>query len=113
MATLLCGYVLFVNFRFGMRIQMSNTATEIDGYTVVIVNGERAYVYPCFCSNHQQALEKAFTGHLESGFLLPLGTRCLVYGTCHDTNCNCHGENLGIDGFTCPEGFRVTNYQHV
>jgi hypothetical protein len=92
---------------------MSNTANEKDVYTVAIVNGERAYVYPCFCSNHQEALEKACAAHLEAGAPMPLGTRCLVYGTCHDTDCTCHAKDLGIDGVTSPDGLRVTNYQHV
>jgi len=96
-----------------MRIQMSNTANQKDVYTVTIVDGQRAFLYPCFCSNHQQALEKAFAGHLQAGALLPLGTRCFVYGKCSDTDCNCRGQNLVIDGVTSPEGLRITNYQHV
>jgi hypothetical protein len=35
-----------------------NHTTEKDAYTVVFVIAERAYLYPCFCLNHQQALEK-------------------------------------------------------
>jgi hypothetical protein len=89
-----------------------NHITENDVYTVTFVIAERAYLYPCFCLNHQQALEKAFAGHLEAFGPLPMGTRCLVHGLCHDTNCNCRGKNLVIDCFTCPEGVRITNYQH-
>jgi len=92
---------------------MSNTASKIDGYTVTFFNDENAYVYPCFCSNHQQALETAYTRHLDAGVPLPLGTRCLVYGMCYDTTCNCHGKILVIDGVISAEGLHVTNYQHI
>jgi hypothetical protein len=113
LVTLLCGHVLSVNFHFEMRTNMSNSAKEKDMYTVTIVIGERAHFYPCFCSNHQEALEEAWAAHLEAGAPLPLGIRCLVYGKCHDTDCPCQGKDLGIDGVTSPEGFRVTNYCHV
>ncbi len=92
---------------------MSNITSKTDVYTVTIVNGESAYLYVCFCSNHQQALGTASTWHLDAGAPLPLGTRCLVYGTCRDTTCNCNGKVLAIDGVTCSDGFRVTHYQHV
>jgi hypothetical protein len=96
-----------------MRIQMSHIASNIDVYTVTIVNGERACLYPFFGSNLQQALETAFAYHLDTGAPLPLGTRCLVYGTCRDTACSCNGKDFAIDGFTSPEGFHVTKYQHI
>jgi hypothetical protein len=92
---------------------MSNNANKIDGYTVTFFNDERAYLYPCLSSNHQQALETAYACHLDAGAPLPLGTRCLVSGTCHDTTCNCHGKILVIDGVISPEGLSVTKFQHL
>jgi len=44
---------------------------------------------------------------------LPIGSRCVVQGPCHDAGCPCQGMNLTIDSFICPEGVRVINYQHT
>lgn len=91
---------------------MQNIEGSKDVYAVAIVINERAYCYPGFCLNHQQALEKAFAAHQNVLGPVPMGTRCLVNGTCHDTGCPERGKNLTIDGVTDPEGFRVINYQH-
>lgn len=70
-------------------------------YTVAIVVDECAYLYPCPCLNHKQALEMAFAAHIEASRPLPLGTRCLVDGPCQESDCNCGGRNRTMDCFTC------------
>ena len=65
-----------------------------DVYTVAFFINERTYPYPLFCLNHQQALEKAFGGHEEAWGPLPIGSRCVGQGPCHDAGCPCQGMNL-------------------
>ena len=87
---------------------MTTALKRTDVYSITILAGARADIYPCFASNHQEALEKALAGHLDTFGPLPVGTRCFVYGQCHDANCDCGGKDRGIVYFTSPVD-RVTN----
>jgi hypothetical protein len=67
----------------------STKAFKMDFYTVTIDVDGRAYIYPCFCLNHGQALEASSAAHIAACGLLPLPTSIKVDGPCHESGCDC------------------------
>jgi hypothetical protein len=92
---------------------MKTSAKHINAYSVTILTGATGYLYPCFSSNHQEALEMVLAHHVESCGLLPSGTSCIIYGECHFTNCDCPGKNLVMEWVGSAEGCTLTRHEHL
>jgi len=85
-----------------MKTEHSKYEHPLTLYSVGIVVGEICYLYPIFSANHHDAVQQAAASHAEAFGPLPWGTRILVYGQCRDSNCNCGGEDRGMELFTTP-----------
>jgi len=72
-------------------------------YEVAIHVDGIEYMYLYICSNHDEALNLAIAEHMGKGLPLPLGTRCLVVGTCTDLTCKCDGKIRARAYLTLPE----------
>ena len=77
--------------------------TVVATYDVAIQVDGMQYVYICLCSNHDKALKLAVAEHMGKDLPLPLGTRCLVEGTCTDLTCNCGGKIRARVYLTVPQ----------
>lgn len=60
-------------------------------YVVAITVRSEMYLYPVLSLNHAEALQQAVTYHRNEGRPLPVGTTCLVEGSCSENACNCGG----------------------
>jgi hypothetical protein len=88
----------------------NNSASEKDSYSVAIWT-DGIDVYDYFCFDHLEALQLAISDHKMAGRPLPMGTRFLVEGPCHDGGCDCGGKNRAKAGVIWSEaaGLGLTN----